>query len=727
MKIPRTTCCNPQRPYLRFAKWNRLPLIRQAEAAECGLACLAMIAGWHGLDIDLTTLRRRFPISLKGTTAKDLIAYAGALNLSCRALRAEPQEFTQLRLPCILHWEFKHFVVLSRVGRRHLVLHDPAIGERRISWRDLGESFTGVVLELQETADFHAGRERTRIAVFDLVRLTPDLVKAFTQAFLLSALLELFVVIIPFYMQLVVDEAIPSGERELLVGLSVAFALLYGFNAAAGALRSFVLQYLANVLSFEMATRLFNHLIRLPLTYFQNRQIGDVLQRFHALEPVKQIIVTGGISTVLDGILSVFTLVLMLRYSVSLAAIVLGVFCFYAVLRIITRPIARRFAAGAQVADAREQTSFLETLRAILTIKVSGGEMLRLGAWQNLYAAKLNSLIRVSNVQIWFRATAGLLNSATDVAIVYLAASNAINGLMTVGMLTAFIAYKGQFLGRMTALLDQIIEFWLLGVQLDRVADIALAERERHLLSHSDHNYELQGHLELRRVSFRYAPREREIVRNLDLEIQPGECLVINGESGGGKSTLLKLIVGLYEPTEGEVLFDGLSVEMLGLDVLRRQMGIVMQEDRLLAGSIAENIALFDARIDVARVRDCARAALVHEEIMHFPMQYHSLVGDMGTSLSSGQKQRVLIARALYRRPRILILDEGTAHLDPQREAAVREVLRTLPITRVIVAHSQSMAELGDRVLEMREGRLLTLPELGHSESLEAARMKAVS
>jgi ATP-binding cassette subfamily B protein RaxB len=730
-----TTCCEsensclrePGRPYLRFAKWGRLPLVRQAEAAECGLACLAMIAGWHGLDIDLTTLRRRFPVSLKGTNLEDLIAYAGALNLSYRALRTEPDGLKQLRLPCILHWEFNHFVVLSRIGHRHLVLHDPAVGERRISLRDFSQSFTGVILELQPATNFRRRRERQRIDLFDLIRLTPDVIKAFAQAFLLSALLELFVVISPFYMQLVVDEVITTGDRELLVGLSAAFALLYVFSAAAAALRSFVFQYLGNVLSFGMETRLFNHLIRLPLTFFQNRHVGDVLQRFYSLEPVKEMIVSGGISTVLDGILSVLTLVLMFRYSPSLSAIVVGVFCFYAVLRIVTRPLVRRLSADALVADAREQTRFLETLRAILTIKVSGGEIVRLGAWQNLYATKLNAEIRVSKVQIWFRAAAGLLNSITDIAIVYLAASSAIDGLMTVGMLTAFMAYKGQFLGRMTALLDQTIHFSLLGVQLARVAEIALAGRERHLLSQSNHEYELQGHIELRKVRFRYAPRERDIVRKLDLEVQPGECVVINGASGGGKSTLLKLLVGLYEPTEGEVLFDGLSVEMLGLDVLRRQTGIVMQEDRLLAGSIAENIALFDARIDMKRVQECARATLIHDEVMRFPMQYHSLVGDMGSSLSSGQKQRVLIARALYRRPRVLILDEGTAHLDPQREEGVLEMLRALPITRIIVAHTSAMAEIGDRILHMQDGRLVatenlaSLEEHGASNTLAAA------
>jgi ATP-binding cassette subfamily B protein RaxB len=675
-----------------------------------------MVAGYHGLDTDMTTMRRRFSLSTKGATLEDLIATATALDFTPRAIRCDPEDFPQLRLPAILHWEFKHFVVLKSVSRTHATLHDPAIGERRVKLSELDTSFTGVVLELSPAQTFKKRREREPLDVFNLIRFSPETWKALAQGFLLSALLELFVVLSPFYMQLVVDEAILKGDRDLLTGLAAAFALLYLFNAAATAFRSFVFQYLGNTLTFAMEARLFHHLIRLPLSYFQKRAVGDLLQRFHALEPVKQLIVGGGISTVLDGSLAVFTAIIMLSYSPQLSAIVFGVFgvfALYAVLRFATRRIARRFSADSIVADAREQTRFLETLRAIQTIKTNSGEPARESAWQNLYADKLNTAIRVSTVNIWFSAASSLIASGTDVLIIYLAASQAIDGTLTVGMITAFMAYKGQFLSRMTALLDQLIAFWLLDVQLARVADIALAPREPHLQSQSNHGYELQGHITLRQAAFRYAPREKDVLSKLDLEVHPGECVVIFGESGGGKSTLLKLLTGLLEPTEGELLFDGLPLSAIGLDVLRPQLGVVMQEDRLIAGSIAENIALFDERIDMDRVKSAAKSAGIDAEIMRFPMQYNSLVGDMGTSLSSGQKQRILIARALYRRPRILILDEGTAHIDPTREAEIRAMLRALQATKIIVAHNPAMAEIADRVLHMHAGTLTAAPLSG--------------
>ena len=693
-------------PLLNFGGWRRLRLVRQTEASECGLACLAMVAGWHGYDADLHTLRRRFPISLKGATLEELVAIAGALDLTTRALRCEPEDLGQLRLPAILHWEFKHFVVLHRVTRGVAVLHDPAVGERRVRLRDLSRSFTGVALEVAPGTGFRRKRERRTVDVLHLLRLTPDTWKALAQGFLLSILLELFVVLSPFYLQLVVDEAIQKADRDLLLGLAAAFGLMHLFSAAASALRSLVFQYLGNTLSFGMEARLFHHLLRLPLDYFQKRHVGDLLQRFQALEPVKQMIVGGGISTVLDGSLAVFTGALMFRYDPGLAWIVVGAFLLYAVVRVATRTVARRLSADAIVAVAKQQTRFLETLRAIQTVKVSGGEASREAAWQNLYADKLNSAIRVNNVQIGFASLSTLLNRLTDVLVLYLAATKAVDGLMTVGMIVAFMAYKDQFLTRMVGLLDQAIQFWLLDVQLALVSDIALAERERHLLSQSNHAYELGGDVELRDVSFRYAPRERDVVRKVSLTIRPGEFVCILGASGGGKSTLLKLVTGLLEPGEGEVLFDGLPVEALGLDVLRRQMGVVMQEDRLLAGTIAENVALFAGCIDMERVRECARLAAVDDEIMRLPMQYNSLVGDMGSTLSSGQKQRVLIARALYRRPRILVLDEGTAHLDPARAAQVHEAIRALSITRIVVAHSTAIAAVADRVLMLADGML---------------------
>jgi ATP-binding cassette, subfamily B, bacterial CvaB/MchF/RaxB len=692
--------------FLNLTGLKRLTLVRQAEAAECGLACLAMIAAWHGYDTDLNTLRRRFPVSLKGVNLKDLIEIAGRIGLGSRAIRCDLPELRQLRLPCVLHWEFKHFVVLRKVKGGRFWLHDPAVGTRVLSQKEMSASFTGIVLELTPTPDFTKKRERNPVKLSSLLRWSPETISALAQGFLMSLLLELFVVLSPFYLQLVIDEAILKGDHDLLTGLAVAFGLLTLFNVAAGALRGVVFQFLANVISFDMEARLFHHMIRLPLDYFQKRTLGDLLQRFHALEPIKQLIVNGGIAAVLDGVLAIFTGALMVIYSVKLAAIVIGIFLAYLAIRLGVLQLSRRLAADTLIADAREQTRFLETIRAMQTIKVSGGEMNREALWRNLYAAKLNATIKTGNLTIAYQNLNTLLSGLGDIVILYLAAQDAMGGLMTVGIISAFMAYKGQFMGRLSSLVDQLIQFRLLDVQLDRVADIALAPREAGLEATALDEAPITGAIEVKELTFRYAPTEAPIVKALDLQIRAGEFVALIGASGEGKSTLLKLLTGLYEPTGGEVLIDGRPIRQIGMTALRRQLGVVMQEDQLLAGTIAENIALFDEQIDMERVRLCARCAVIDDEITRFPMQYNSLVGDMGTTLSSGQKQRVLIARALYRHPRILVMDEGTAHLDPAREARVNDLLKGLGITRIVVAHSPAVMRAADRVLELRGGVL---------------------
>ncbi|WP_413993564.1 peptidase domain-containing ABC transporter [Labrys okinawensis] len=667
-----------------------------------------MIAGWHGYDVDIRALRSRFPISMKGVALKDLLDIAARIGLGGRALRCELDDLPKLRLPCILHWEFKHFVVLCKVKGNRVWLHDPAVGLRVMSLKEFSPLFTGVAVELSPTDKFERRKERTPIKISSFWKWGTDSLSSAAQGLLLSLLLELFVLITPFYMQLVIDEAIQKHDLDLLVGLSIAFGLLAVFNTAAGVLRSLVFQYLANVLSFDMEARLFHHLARLKLEFFQRRSLGDVLQRFHSLEPIKAFILGGGITAFIDGMLAIFTGALMMAYSVKLGAIAVAVFLVYVALKFGVMPYARRLQTDQIVADTNEQTKFLETIRAIQTIKVSGGESNREATWRNLYAERINTSIRNGNLGIAYSGLSSLLSGLSDIGLIYLAARMVVDGQMTIGLITAFMAYKGQFTGKLTSLIDQAVAYRMLDVPLDRVSDIALAEREKggEAIGALDDASTSFSTLKVKDVHFSYSPVDPPILRNVSLEIPAGSFIAIAGASGAGKSTLLKLLIGLYEPTQGEILVNGHDIATVGSAAFRKRLGVVMQEDQLLAGTLSENIALFEEKIDLARVRACAQLAAVDDDIMAFPMQYNSYVGDMGSILSSGQKQRVIIARAFYRNPQILVMDEGTAHLDPVRAAHILNVLKQLPITRIIVAHSLAMVQAADRVFELREGQL---------------------
>ena len=683
-----------------------MPLILQAEAAECGLACLGMISAYHGYDSDLVSLRRRFSVSLRGATLSTIVDIASRLGLGSRALRCEMEDLQKLRLPAILHWNMNHFVVLTKVSSRAIEIRDPASGHRRISIAEAGKSFTGVAVELTPKADFTRKVEKAPLGLSKLVRVDGTLWKAVGQALLLSVFLQVFVLLGPYYMQLVVDDAILRGNLSLLVAIAAGFLVLQVFEAATVLVRGLVLQFISSVLSFDMRASLFGHLVRLPLPYFHKRQMGDVQQRFQSLAPIQFFLTNGAISSLIDGVLAMLLGIIIFLYDATLALVVVGFVALNASLRLAFLSLSKRLAEDQLAASAQEQSKFLETLRAMQAIKVAGSEAEREALWRNFAARTINAQIRFGNLNIGYNATSGALLGISNVVVIYIAATNAIAGTMTIGMITAFVAYKGQFESRLMALLDQFIQFRLLDVHLSRVSDIALQEPEN-TAGVQDAHEDVTGRVALRDVRFSYSEFDPEVLSGIDLDIEPGEYIAIAAPSGAGKSTLLRLLVGLYRPTSGQILVDGFDIAKGGIQSVRKHIGAVMQDDSLLAGTIEENISFFDHHPDNERIRWAAQAAAIHDDIKAMPMGYKTLVGDMGTSLSGGQLQRVVLARALYRHPKILVMDEGTSALDIATEMRVNSALREMKITRIIAAHRPETLAAADRVVVLRAGKIV--------------------
>ncbi len=566
-----------------------------------------------------------------------------------------------------------------------------------------------MALELSPTAGFQRKRERQALKLDTLVKLSPETLRALFQALVITVIIETLVLASPFYMQLVIDEAILKGDEGLLTSLAIGFALVVVFQVVANALRGLVLQFVGSVISFEMEARLFHHRMRLPLDWFHKRQVGDIQSRFQAVEPIKQFVAGGAIAAVFDGVFGLLIAIMMVIFAPVLAVIVFASVALYVLVRLATLELSKRVAGDYLVADAKEQTGFLETLRAAQTLKLAASETTRENQQRNTIAATLNSGIRGGNVNIGYGALKQAIMGLTDIAIIFLGAKAVMSNQLTVGMLTAFLAYKGQFVQRATGFVEALIAWRLLDVQLERLADIALTPKEPNIDA-GGQDGEISGALEVRNLYFRYAPGEPEVLRGVSMQVRPGEFVAIAGASGCGKSTLLKLITGLYTPTYGEVLLDGRPLPHWNQRTVRSQIGTVMQDDVLLAGSIAENIAFFDDRIDIARVMQCAKLACIHDDITRMPMAYQTLVGDMGTSLSGGQQQRVMIARALYRQPKILIMDEGTSHLDVDTERAINAALSQMPITRIVVAHRPETLRAAARVLQLSTNGLVEHP-----------------
>ncbi|TMP80624.1 ABC transporter ATP-binding protein [Pseudoalteromonas phenolica] len=687
---------------LQFWSRNSLPIILQSEAAECGLASLAMVACYHGYQTDLVSIRQKFSISLEGATLLDIMGFAEQLNLSTRPLRIELEDLDALQTPCILHWDLNHFVVLKKANEKRIVIHDPAKGEKTLTLEEASKHFTGVALELTPTKDFEKQESKPTLKFSDFWSRISGLKRSLLLIFLLSMLLQVFTLAAPYYIQLVIDDVVLTGDTSLLTVLAVGFFLVLVFEIATNALRGFTLLHFGNQMNIQLGANLFHHLVRLPISYFEKRHMGDVVSRFGSLQQVKQLLTTGVIEAIIDGLMAIITLAMIFFYSPTLSAVVLVAVFAYAGVRIAMYKPYRAISEQEIMARAEENSNFMETVRGIQTIKLFGSEVKREGQWQNRYANAINQNIRIGNFNIGYDAVNRALFGIENIVVVYLAAHLVIQGGFSTGMLFAFMSYKRQFMEKTANLIEKFIEFKMLGLHFDRIADIALTEKED-LQPASIKRHTLEGGIEVNNVSFAYSDATPNVLDNLSLKIKAGESVAITGPSGCGKSTLLKILLGLNKTKSGEVLIDGVPLEQIGARQYRQQIAAVMQDDELLSGSVSDNIAFFDTPVDMERVVYCAQLAAIHDDIAQMPMGYDSLIGDMGSSLSGGQKQRIILARALYKQPKILFMDEATSHLDTNLEADINEAVSRLDITRVIIAHRKETIESADREIKLKK------------------------
>jgi ATP-binding cassette, subfamily B, bacterial CvaB/MchF/RaxB len=675
---------------------NKARLILQAESAECGLACIAMLCSHHGRSESLSELRRRFPTSLTGTNLRRLIVIADAIGFTSRAVKCEINELPSLSVPCLLHWNLDHYVVLQRATRKQFTVLDPACGLRKLSGRDISRHFTGVALELTPAPKFEKKKIREQVELRDLWARCSGLQQVLMQLFFLTLLLQIFGLAMPVASQLVIDDAIGRGDRDLLFSIAIGFGLFALMQSGIELLRGFIQLHAGQRLSLQLTGNLMRHMLKLPIEFFERRHVGDILSRYGSLGPVQEFL-TGGITgAVLDTLMMIPAGVIMLMYSPLLAAVVVVGILLVLLVESVTFGRSRRYMDEYLSLSSKTQSTFLETIRAVRAIKIAGRESERHGMWQNALTDQQNLSFRQAAFNLWGGAGFGLTMTLQSLLLLYLGATEVIGGHLSLGMLIAFQSYAGQFSGRTKSLVHQFFAFRMLGLHLERLSDIVHADPESEATLPIFAG-PLRGNIDIRNVEFRYSPQDPWIMRNVNLNISAGERVALVGPSGGGKSTLLKLLTGLYQPVEGEVIVDGLPLTTSGLRAYRDQIGVVMQDDQLLSGTIADNVAFSDSHIDMDRVEEVCRVAHIHDEIASLTMGYHSLVGDMGSSLSGGQKQRVLLARALYRRPRILFMDEGTANLDVGLEDEILAQLSKLGITQIMVAHRQAVIDFAQK------------------------------
>jgi len=693
---------------LSFIRWgfaNQLPMIHQTEAAECSLACIAMIASYHGYATDIASIRRKIPLSLKGATLAGVMKFARSLGLLGRPVRIELNALSKLQTPCLLHWDLNHFVVLKKATTKWILVHDPAVGVRKIGFHEATNHFTGVAVELSPSTEFRKADETERLHLADLFRQVTGMRGAILKVVALSLSLEAIAVISPFFQQWVVDGILVENDRDLLRAISVGFFLMMLLQTSISTFRSWLITHFSIKLNLQWTSNLFAKLFDLPVSYFEQRQLGDIVSRFGAMSSIREVLTNAALSSALDGMMALAALVMMCIYSVSLAAISVSALAIYICVRYAFYEPFKHANRERILLSAKAQSHFLESVRGHQAIKLCNRENDRRIQWLNLLVNTTNRDLATQRMSIVFKSINTLAFGAENILVTYLGALSIMQGNLSLGMLFAYIAYKNQFGSRIGGLVDLYFDLKMLRIQGERLADIALADSEANLES-STYGERSISSIDLKNVRFRYGINEPWILDGINLSIKDGESVAVVGPSGCGKTTLMKIMLGLLQPTEGDVVVGGVPLKSVGLRAYRDVIAAVMQEDQLFAGTILDNITFNSEATNADRAEICSVTAGIHDEIAAMPMAYQTFLGDMGIALSGGQKQRVLLARALYRNPKLLFLDEATSHLDPEKELQVMRNIKALNLTRISIAHRQETVAAAARVIRLESGRI---------------------
>jgi ATP-binding cassette, subfamily B, bacterial CvaB/MchF/RaxB len=703
-----------QIPDIVFMPWRRmstLPVIQQSENTECGLACLAMISSYFGAKYDIASLRATLgPSAQDGTTLKQLISSASRISLVSRPVRTELRSLKLLKTPCILHWDLKS------AGRSSIVIHDPKVGARKMTYAAASEHLTGYAIEFHPDGSFERSDNRIILSFRSIIGRTQGLRPALANVFFLALLLQMISMVSPALMQHLVDSQVDAKNMDIVKAVVAGMALLMIVSITISTLRSWMLFHLATNVGFQWTSRVLRHLFKLPVDYFEKRNIGDVMSRFGSISAIQSTLTNGVIEGILDGILAIGTLIMVWLYSPMLAMTCIVALTLITAIRFASFESLRRLGNEMLIADAKVSTNFLESIRGIRSIKLANRDDHRTIAWMNFTVDAINVRSRSQWLNIMLGTAGGLIVGTQKLVAIYFAFKMIAEGNFTIGMFFAFVSYQDQFMSRTNSLIGLYFNFRMLQLHYERLADIVLTAPEGSPASKSPdpsispENASETGVSKIEgppsivfdNVSFKYNDLAKDTIHNLCFDTTDSNCTVIVGPSGSGKTTVAKLILGIHKPYSGQIHMHGHSLESIDRRALREHVACVLQGDTLYAGSIRDNIAFFDENIDQQWVEECARISCVNEDIERTNMRYHTPVGDMGSTLSAGQKQRILIARALYRQPKILLLDEATSDLDVATEERINQNLSRLPIHRIYIAHRPQTIKYGDRIVDIR-------------------------
>ncbi len=695
---------------------RRIPFVAQLTNVDCGAACVAMVLGYYGRKVSLDEIHVAAGLSTQGISARGILEAGRRFGLLGRAAKVDMDQIHLLEPGAVLHWEFKHFVVFEKLTRKGVQVVDPSFGRRHISLEQFRKSFTGVALLFEPSETFQKGSSARSSDRY--LRLLSEGRAILGRVAVMSLMLQLFALALPSLTGAVVDRVLPNGDRSLLAILATGMGALVVFQLISSLVRAHLLLHLRTVMDTRLTLGFLDHLVHLPFSFFQVRSAGDLMSRLNSNATVRELLTSGALSAVLDGGLVMVYLVLLFFGSWQIALLAVGLALLQVLVFLFARGKQRELMSKNLEVSASSQNFEVEMFTGIQTLKAMGLEDRAVQHWSNLYVDVLNVSLERGRLQALTESITSTLRMGSPLAILAVGTIQVLDGELSLGEMLALNALAASFLSPIANLVATAFQLQLVGSYLERVDDVLQAPREQ-VPATTRRTHKLQGSIQVENVSFRYSPHAPLVVQDVSVEIQPGQFVAIVGRSGAGKSSLAHLMLGLYLPTAGAIRYDGVSLQDMDLQELRQQMGVVLQSPSLFRGDIRRNIAYSDPTLPLEQVVDAAKRAQVHDDIVAMPMNYETVLSEMGVSLSGGQRQRIAIARALVHNPAILLLDEATNALDAKTERAVQDALSQLRCTRVVIAHRLSTIQGADVILVMNQGRLV---ERGTHDELMSQR-----
>lgn len=695
------------------------PVVLQNSNAECGAACLAMVLGFHGRKTTIAELHQCISSGRDGVKASILVQVARQFGLRTRSYSGAPEHLQFLPMPAIVHWEFKHYIVVERWAPDKVEVIDPAIGRKTLTPEEFDAGFTGVVLAFEPSLQFvrqgSQGESPWRTYLSYMLGV-PGIGRILAQVLAASILLQGLGLVVPVATKVIVDQVLPAGIESLLTTMGLGLVAVVLMQVVTVYLRYALFIYLQARLDSQMMLGFFEHMLSLPLPFFQQRSSGDLIMRLNSNSILREVLTNQTLAALLDGGLVVVYLAILFFQQPLFGGVVLLLGLCQVAIPLALAPRIRALLQEGLKADGVSQGFLVEALSGIITIKATGAEPQILEKWSNLFFARLNLVLTRNYLNAFIQTTTGALNMLAPLLLLFLGARLVLAGGLGLGTMLALVALASAVLQPLTSLVAIVQQLQFGEAHFARLFDVLETSPEQ--LDASDKETpSLSGGIELREVGFRYNPQSDDVLTDISVSIPPGKKVAIVGPTGSGKTTLGMLLLGMYPPTRGEILYDGIKVEDLDLRRLRRQFGVVLQESTLFSGSIRDNIELTTPGMSMEEIEEAARLAAVDEEIKAMPLGFETLLAEKGSSVSGGQLQRIALARALANRPKILLLDEATSHLDVLTEGRIETTLAGLECTRIVIAHRLSTIRDADLILFLERGRIR---EQGSHEELLA-------